>query len=63
MEQNQENSSGENPLWMIVKVIAIISIIIWGIMFFYNKRESSELGFVEPKPKKQTKRKKNGDSK
>lgn len=63
MEQTQENNSGQSTFWIIVKVIAFILIVVWGIMFVYNKRESSELGFVEPKPKKQKKRKKNEDSK
>lgn len=60
MELNQVDNS-ENPLWKVIKVISIIGIIILGIFFFYDKRESSEIGIVEPKPKKQKKR--NGDSK
>jgi len=59
LEQNNQSENGSSVIWTIVKVLFVLGIVYFGIMYFANKKDDGEKGFVEQKPKKpKTKRKK-----
>ncbi len=58
VEQPNQNDGGSSIWWTIVKVIFVLFIVYFGIMYFANKDKNVEKGFVEQKqPKKTTKKK------
>lgn len=58
-EQINQEGTNNSVIWTIVKVIFVLFIVYFGIMYFANKKDKGDNGFVEPKTKKpKTKRKK-----
>jgi hypothetical protein len=56
--QVEQTDNGGSVIWTIIKIIFALGIIYFGIMYFANKKDTGEKGFVEQKPNKpKTKRK------
>ncbi len=59
--QGQPGESIWKTIWLIVKIIIVIAIIIWGIKFFYDKRNSEQNDYEEA-PKKKIRKVKQKDN-
>lgn len=56
--QVEQTDNGGSVIWTIIKIIFALGIVYFGIMYFANKKDDGNSGFVEQKPKKpKTKRK------